>query len=388
MILETERLVLRPLGVGDLETTHTYAGDTETTKYMIYFPSKTLADTERFLADAAFEWEKDRPAFYEFAVTLDGAHIGGVTLKPDGQNRQGELGWVLNRDYWGQGYASEAIAAVIQFAFQKRKLKKLVAYCDSRNQASIRLMGKIGLRLESSEGVRRYADARGTSGEHRYSLSIDEEDLSMDRGGREMDEKAKKYVDLFRRVKICSAGTVDAQGKVHSRIINVLMVDARGMFLVASRGKPFYKQMLESGQVALAASVQPNQSLKFDGKVKLAGRAELDEIFVQNPGLGEVYPGETRYILDAFWVYEGCGEWFDLRYHPITRETFAYGGAQEEHNGFEITKGCTECDLCRELCPQGCIEKGSPYHIVWMHCLQCGRCIENCPADAIVRLHP
>ena len=202
-----------------------------------------------------------------------------------------------------------------------------------------------------------------------------------------MEEKAKKYTGLFRSVKICAAATVDAQGDPHNRIINVLLADDRGVFLVASRGKPFYKQMLESGRVSLAASVPPNQSLKFDGKVKLAGKAELDEIFVQNPGLGEVYPKETRCILDAFWVYEGSGEWFDLRYHPIARETFAYGGAKEEHHGFEIQKTCTACGLCAPQCPQGCIEVGTPYRIVWAHCLQRGRCAEVCPADSVLRLH-
>ncbi len=44
--------------------------------------------------------------------------------------------------------------------------------------------------------------------------------------------------------------------------------------------------------------------------------------------MNEVYPGDTRYILDAFHIYEGHGEWFDLLHYPISREQFAYGGAR------------------------------------------------------------
>lgn len=51
----------------------------------------------------------------------------------------------------------------------------------------------------------------------------------------------------------------------------------------------------------------------------------VDRVFEQNPGMNEVYPGESRYALDAFLIYEGSGEWFDLLHYPIRRETFSFG---------------------------------------------------------------
>ncbi len=201
-----------------------------------------------------------------------------------------------------------------------------------------------------------------------------------------MNAKARKYVDLFRQVKICSASTVDREGHPRSRIINIMIAAEEGMYIVTSKGKPFYEQLEETGEIALSAMCPDCQSLKFYGKVKKVEKKWVDEVFRQNPGMNEVYPGDTRYILDAFLIYEGYGEWFDLLNYPINRETFSYGTA-EEVCGFRITDLCIGCGACLEVCPQKCIEEGMPFAIRREHCLQCGACMEVCPAGAVKKLH-
>ena len=199
-----------------------------------------------------------------------------------------------------------------------------------------------------------------------------------------MDEKARKYVDMFRRVKIASAATVDEDGHSRSRIINVMIAADEGMYIVTSKGKPFYEQLVKTGEIALSAMCPECQSLKFWGKVRIVEKEWVDRVFEQNPGMNEVYPDDTRYILDAFLIYQGSGEWFDLLHYPINRESFAYG-MDEEIAGYMISGDCIGCGSCTSVCPQLCISEGEPYVIDASHCLQCGACREICPAGAVIK---
>lgn len=130
--LRTQRLLLRPLDVCDLETTHAYAGDKESTKYMIALPNETLEETEEFLKQASAEWRKNEPQFYEFAVVLDGLHIGGISITLDETRREGELGWILHKNYWKKGYTTGSGARRQRFC--DKYLARIKAYRTLRQQ--------------------------------------------------------------------------------------------------------------------------------------------------------------------------------------------------------------------------------------------------------------
>ncbi|MFI3115284.1 MAG: 4Fe-4S binding protein [Clostridia bacterium] len=199
-----------------------------------------------------------------------------------------------------------------------------------------------------------------------------------------MNEQARKYLDMFRKGRSVSMATVDEDGRPQSRIIDVMIVNDDGMYIISSRGKEFHKQLTEKEDVAMSYYFEETcVSLRFLGKVKKVETKWLDEVFVQNPGMNEVYPGETRYALDCFLVYQGHGEFFDLSKNPIYRERFAYGGDEVAKVGFKIMDNCVSCGVCVEHCPQKCISEGSPYEIKEYNCLHCGHCFEYCPVGAV-----
>lgn len=153
MELQTPRLTLRPASLNDLHTTHAYAGDLENTRFMMFLPYADLEETSDFLRSAEDEWAKPLPERYEFAICLKGMHIGGVTLYMQEDRTEAELGWVLHKEYWRQGYVTEAALALMDFA-RSIGVKRLFACCDSENVASYKTMEKLGLRLCKADGVR------------------------------------------------------------------------------------------------------------------------------------------------------------------------------------------------------------------------------------------
>ncbi len=170
--IKTDRLILRPLDITDLESAHLYSSDKENTRYMYWLPNDTKDETSEFLTRVSNEWKKENPSFYEFAITLDGKHIGAISIYLNDKRDTGELGWVINRQYWKKGYATEAALAVKEFALNELKVVKLIANCDYRNAESYSLMKRIGLELESDTGTRTYPKTGETVKELTYSLII------------------------------------------------------------------------------------------------------------------------------------------------------------------------------------------------------------------------
>ncbi len=170
--IKTERLLLRPLNISDLKTVHEYATDEANTRFMMRLPNRTIEETEEFLNLVTKEWEKTEPSFYEFAVVSNGLQIGAISVYLDERKEMGELGWIINKKYQRRGYAAEAASAIKDFAFNILHVKKLIAQCDYRNAPSYRLMEKIGMKLESDNGVRTYTKRDESARELTYYLTI------------------------------------------------------------------------------------------------------------------------------------------------------------------------------------------------------------------------
>lgn len=198
---------------------------------------------------------------------------------------------------------------------------------------------------------------------------------------------AQDCLKMLREMRDVVFSTVDANGLPRARIIDVMIVEEGKLYFCTARGKSFHRELTESGNIAVTGLNREWQTVRLTGKAELLpdGKRWIDRIFEENPSMNNVYPGESRYILDPFRVSAGQIEFFDLSKEPIRRESFAFGGESPAREGFVITDGCIGCGTCAENCPQQCIESGVPFVIQQEHCLHCGLCAENCPVECVMR---
>lgn len=153
--LETERLILRKMRVGDEEDMYAYARQSEVTRYLLWSPHPDIHYTRDYLRYLATRYATG--SFYDWAIVLksSGRMIGtcGFTAF-DCPHDAAEIGYVLNPDYRGQGIAPEAVRAVLTFGFERLALHRIEARFMQGNEASLRVMEKVGMRFE---GYRREA---------------------------------------------------------------------------------------------------------------------------------------------------------------------------------------------------------------------------------------
>ena len=141
MIAETERLILRRYKKEDLEDLFEYLSDPEVVKYEPYKPM-TLKETEDNL-----RWRIGTDEM--IAVELKSSHkmIGNVYLGKR-EFEALEIGYVFNRDYWGNGYAAESCKALIGQAFSNG-IHRIYAECDPQNNRSWKLLEALGFQREA-----------------------------------------------------------------------------------------------------------------------------------------------------------------------------------------------------------------------------------------------
>jgi [ribosomal protein S5]-alanine N-acetyltransferase len=148
--IRTSRLELRDLVVEDFESIHRYASDPQVTRYLAWGPN-TEAETRSFLlraqAHAVLRPRRD----FELGVIdrVSGELIGGCGLHSRREpSREYETGYCLRRDWWGKGVGSETVRALVDFGFRKIGAHRIYAQVSPGNDASARILERLGFRLE------------------------------------------------------------------------------------------------------------------------------------------------------------------------------------------------------------------------------------------------
>lgn len=147
--LQTERLIIREFELSDLQDIHQIISNKEVMTYSIHGPY-TLEESTQFVNDVIKSYQDKMYSSYAVALKSSGKVIGFAGLADVNiENRDEiELGYRINKEYWGNGYATEATKACVEHAFKFLNLDRIIAIVDLENTASIRVVEKLNFKVD------------------------------------------------------------------------------------------------------------------------------------------------------------------------------------------------------------------------------------------------
>lgn len=143
-IIETERLSLRRLVMADAQAVFDMNAHPDVVRHMTRTPSTEMADTVGFLERCQRVW--DEGDAFTWAITLEGGVVGTIEAR---NSRHGvELGYLLDRSVWGNGYMLEAAHAVTEWAMGDPTVFRVWAFTNVGNTASQNVLEGLGMTRE------------------------------------------------------------------------------------------------------------------------------------------------------------------------------------------------------------------------------------------------
>lgn len=148
-IIETERLIIRPFNIGDIEASHVMNLDAEVSKYTGDGGIVSFAEIERRIKENVLGDYK-KHGFGRMAVELksENKFIGFAGLKYLEDLKEVDLGYRFMSTYWGKGIATEAGKAIMNYGVKTLELKRMIAMVLPENSGSIRVLEKLDFQFE------------------------------------------------------------------------------------------------------------------------------------------------------------------------------------------------------------------------------------------------
>lgn len=146
--IQTARLLLRPFAFSDVDAVFEQGADAEWGRFLPLPDPYLRLHAEEFLARQVL---LDRALHASWAIAHQGTFVGGINIRFQHQQRLGEVGYSTIRPAWGNGFATEALVAVVDAAFSMlAELNRVRAMADARNLASQRVLVKAGFTEEGT----------------------------------------------------------------------------------------------------------------------------------------------------------------------------------------------------------------------------------------------
>jgi len=148
----TERLTIRPMRLEDAADLADRRSDPETADFQAWTLPYSLERAVAIIDEMNARGEPQTGEWFQFALerTSDGVVVGDVALRLDADGHNGEVGYTLHPSARGEGYATEASVAIIEYGFTHWNLHRFEAIIDPRNAASAAVLGRLGFRHEGT----------------------------------------------------------------------------------------------------------------------------------------------------------------------------------------------------------------------------------------------
>ena len=147
--IETKRILLRKMSLTDAKDMFEYAQDSQVSKYAGWNVHSSIQDSKLFLKHTINKYKKNHISSWGIVHKAEQKFIGTAGFTDwNLQHNYAEIGYTLSRKYWGKGYMTEVVNAIIYFGFRTMMLNRIEARCVIENIASARVMEKVGMKYE------------------------------------------------------------------------------------------------------------------------------------------------------------------------------------------------------------------------------------------------
>lgn len=148
-VLESERLLLRPITIEDAEDIYEYATDKDVAEFVIWDVHKNKQETLDFINVALNQFSQKQSITWGLELKSEKKIIGTIAFVNVYLNHEcAEVGYALSKKYWNRGFVTEAIKAVIKYGFDELSLNRIEAHCEEANIGSWKVMEKAGMKYE------------------------------------------------------------------------------------------------------------------------------------------------------------------------------------------------------------------------------------------------
>jgi ribosomal-protein-alanine N-acetyltransferase len=147
--IDAERIRLRWISAEDTDAFYAIYSNPEVMRYWSTPPLRDRAEAANLIRKIHADWQRRIILKWGIALRSDDRLIGSITLfNLEFSHRRAEIGYALAREHWGHGYMTEALMALLKYAFEVLELHRIEADVDPRNTASIKTVERLGFQRE------------------------------------------------------------------------------------------------------------------------------------------------------------------------------------------------------------------------------------------------